>query len=178
MKSCLIVVDFQNDFISGSLGFKKAEELISPIAEKIKQYRRLNGDIIFTYDTHNKDYAETQEGRKLPVAHCIKNTHGHMLNAEIEALRLPSDKCFEKRTFGSDKLFDYLREHQYKNIELCGLVSNICVLSNAVLCKTAQPETPILIDVNCTASFDEELNKAALMLMKSIQIELIGQEGE
>jgi len=176
MKSCLIVIDFQNDFINGSLGFKKAEELIEPIAEKIKQYRSSNDDIIFTYDTHDKNYAETQEGKKLPVAHCIKNTHGHILNAEIEALRHPSDKCFEKCTFGSDKLFDYLRKTPYKNIELCGLVSNICVISNAVICKTAQPETPIQVDINCTSSFNEKLNKAALAIMESIQIELIGQK--
>lgn len=176
MKSCLIVIDFQNDFINGSLGFEKAEELIKPIAEKIKQYRSSNNDIIFTYDTHYKNYAETQEGKKLPVAHCIKNTYGHMLNAEIEALRRPSDKCFEKCTFGSDKLFDYLRKTPYKNIELCGLVSNICVISNAVICKTAQPETPIQVDINCTSSFNEELNKAALSIMESIQIELIGQK--
>lgn len=176
MKQCLIVVDFQNDFIDGSLGFEKASQLKSLIAEKIGNYRSAGGDIIFTFDTHDEDYLSTQEGRNLPVMHCIKGTEGHCLSSEIEALRLPHDICFEKCTFGSDKLFDYLRKNPYSSIELCGLVSNICVLSNAVICKTAQPETPVSVDVRCTASFDESLNKAALSVMEGIQIKLTGTE--
>lgn len=178
MKRCLIVVDFQNDFINGSLGFKKARTLIPFIEDKIKYYRNANDDIIFTYDTHNENYLSTQEGKNLPVIHCIKGTDGHKLCPFIDDIRLETDKCFEKYTFGSDKLFDYLRENTYSSIELCGLVSNICVLSNAVICKTAQPETPVSVDVRCTASFDEELNKAALMVMDGIQIKLIGKGEE
>lgn len=176
MKRCLIVVDCQNDFVNGSLGFDKAITVIPIIADKIKQYRNTNDDIIFTCDTHYENYINTQEGKNLPFIHCIKGTKGQRLCPEIDNIRLKSDKYFEKSTFGSDKLFDYLRENQYSNIELCGLVSNICVLSNAVLCKTAQPETPISVDIRCTASFDEELNQAALMIMNGIQIKLTGWE--
>ena len=176
MKRCLIVVDFQNDFINGSLGFKKANTLIPLIADKIKHYHSTGDDVIFTYDTHDEKYLSTQEGKNLPVMHCIKGTHGHELCPEIDDIRLETDKCFEKCTFGSDKLFDYLRENPYSNIELCGLVSNICVISNAVICKTAQPETPVSVDIRCTASFDEELNKAALMIMNGIHIKITGLE--
>lgn len=178
MKRCLIVVDFQNDFINGSLGFEKASKLIPLIADKINHYHGTGDDVIFTYDTHNESYLSTQEGKNLPVVHCLKGTDGHKLCTEIDNMRLETDKCFEKCTFGSDKLFDYLRGTTYSNIELCGLVSNICVLSNAVICKTAQPETPISVDIRCTASFDEELNKAALMVMAGIQIKLIDKGEE
>lgn len=176
MKRCLIVVDFQNDFISGALGFPKAQKIVSLIAEKIKEYRRNGDDIIFTLDTHGEDYLSTQEGKNLPVVHCIKGTEGHRIHSGIEALKLPSDISFEKCTFGSDKLFDYLRENPYSSIELCGLVSNICVLSNAVLCRTAQSETPVIVDSRCTAGADEEMHEAALRVLSGIHVKITGRE--
>lgn len=176
MKRCLIVVDYQNDFVNGSLGFPEAEALSSAIAGKINEYRESGDEVIFTFDTHDINYLNTQEGIHLPVAHCIKGTSGHRLYHDIEKLRQPDDVCFNKNTFGSAELFDYLREHPCKSIELCGLVSNICVISNAVLCKTAQPETPVKVDARCTAGADKAMHDAALLVMKGIQIELTGLE--
>lgn len=173
MKRCLIVVDFQNDFINGVLGFAKAQEIVPLIAEKIQKYRENSDDIIFTLDTHGMDYMNTHEGQHLPIAHCIKGTDGHMIHSEIEKLRMPSDITFEKCTFGSVELFDYIRENPYESIELCGLVSNICVLSNAVLCRTAQPQTTIIVDARCTASPDEEMQKAALKILEGIHVDII-----
>ncbi|HBV52148.1 MAG TPA: N-carbamoylsarcosine amidohydrolase, partial [Clostridiales bacterium] len=97
-------------------------------------------------------YSDTQEGRHLPVPHCIEGTQGHALAGEIAALCEETDRCFRKNTFGSDALYEYLKRTPYERIELAGVVSNICVISNAVLAKTAQPETPILVDAGCTAS--------------------------
>ena len=173
MPRCLIVVDYQNDFVSGALGFPGAELLDPAIAEKIKQYRA-NGDIvIFTFDTHGEDYLKTQEGRNLTIPHCIKGTTGHGLYGETAKLILDTDKRFYKPTFGSGELYEYLKATPFESIELVGLVSNICVISNAVLAKTAQPETPIIVDSDCTASHDTKLNEAALAVMKGLQIRVV-----
>lgn len=170
MKKCLIVVDYQNDFVSGALGFEKARSLEEPIAAKIAEYRSQNAEIIFTFDTHTKNYLETFEGTHLPVEHCIEGTDGHRLYGKVASLVKDGDKCFYKPTFGSAQLFDYLRNGEYESIELCGVVSNICVISNAVLARTAQPEAEIIISSSCTASNDDALNASALEVMKSLQI--------
>lgn len=172
MRKCLIIVDYQNDFVNGSLGFSEAAALAPRIAAKIRGYRESGGDIIFTLDTHGENYSDTQEGRFLPVLHCLENTPGHELADEIARLRQETDRCFYKNTFGSDALYEYLKMTPYEKIELAGLVSNICVLSNAVLAKTAQPETPIYIDAACTASSDHELQEAALDVMAALQIRI------
>ena len=173
MKKCLIVVDYQNDFVTGSLGFPEAVALEHGIAEKIRQYRESGGEIIFTYDTHYDDYLSTQEGRILPVPHCLKGSEGYKLYGEPANLALPSDTTFDKNTFGSGELYEYLKKTPFESIELVGVVSNICVISNAILAKTAQPETPIIVDAGCTASFDGNLNQAALDVMTHLQIEVI-----
>ena len=173
LKKCLIVVDYQNDFVSGSLGFPEAAALESGIAEKIKLYRDSGDEVIFTLDTHKEDYLDLQEGRNLPVVHCLHGTEGHELYGEPAKLALPSDKMFEKITFGSDELYAYLKEQPFDSIELVGVVSNICVISNAILAKTAQPETPIIVDASCSASNDSNLHQAAMDVMKSLQIEVI-----
>ncbi len=174
MKNCLIVVDYQKDFVSGSLGFPKAAELDARIAEKIRTYRE-NGDVIlFTLDTHCDTYLQSREGRFLPVLHCIKGTTGHDLYGETGRHRRESDLCFEKTTFGSDELYEHLKRTPYARIELVGVVSNICVLSNAVLAHTAQPETDLVVDRTCVASNDEQLQEAALCVMESMQIRVTG----
>ena len=173
MKKCLIVVDYQNDFVNGSLGFPEAAELDKGIADKIRHYRLCGGEVIFTYDTHDTDYLETQEGRKLPFAHCLYGTEGHELYGETAESALSSDKAFCKNTFGSGELYDYLKQRPFDSIELVGVVSNICVISNAILAKTAQPETPILVDSRCTAGNDSYLHQAALDVMSGLQIEVI-----
>lgn len=172
MKKCLIVVDYQIDFVSGSLGFEKAKTLDDKIADKIEIYRKNGDEIIFTFDTHQSNYLETSEGKNLPVPHCIENTDGHKLYGKTASMQKDNDKCFYKPTFGSTELFDYLRQNEFDSIELCGVVSNICVISNAVLAKTAQPETQILVDADCVASNDDDLNTSALNVMRSLQIEI------
>lgn len=177
MKKCLIVIDFQVDFVSGSLGFPQAPALESFIADKIRSYREQGGEIIFTFDTHGEDYLATQEGRNLPVPHCLSGTPGHALYGEIAQLRQDEDKCFYKNSFPSAELYEYLRGQEYSSIELAGLVSNICVVANAVLAKTAQPETPLLVDARCTSCHSPKLNEAALDILASLQVEIINREG-
>ena len=173
MKKCLIVVDYQNDFVSGALGFPGAAALEQAIARKIRQYRENGDEVMFTFDTHEADYLDTQEGRSLPVAHCLKGTPGHALYGQVADLIQEADKRFHKPTFGSDELYEYLRITPFASIELAGVVSNICVISNAVLAKTAQPETPILVDACCTAGNDAGLHEAALRVMAGLQVRII-----
>ena len=176
MKRILLVIDYQNDFVSGSLGFEGAEKLESKIAEKIKEYRSSNDDIAFTFDTHYENYLQTQEGKNLPISHCIKDTFGWRLYGSINDLISDNDKCFEKITFGSLELANYLKDKNYDIIELVGLVSNICVVSNAILAKAALPEARIIVDAACTASFDNEMNNKALdILSGGLQIEVINR---
>lgn len=173
MNKVLIVVDYQNDFVSGALGFPGAEKLDARIAERIRKYRADGDDVIFTLDTHGEEYPDTQEGRKLPVPHCIFFTPGHDLYGLTGKERRDTDRCFEKDTFGSDRLYEYLKGMNYSSIELCGLVLDICVLANAVLAKTALPEAEIVVDSNLVMSFDEEAAKATFKVMKSLQIEVL-----
>jgi nicotinamidase/pyrazinamidase len=169
MRKLLVVVDFQNDFVDGSLGFPDAVKLEGKICEKITQYKNDGQKVVFTLDTHDALYEMTQEGRNLPVIHCIKGTKGHDLYGRVLQL---SEGCqmFEKGTFGSDRLFFYMRENEFDSIELVGLVSNMCVLTNAILAKTALPEALITVDAACTTSFDPQINQKTLDILESIQI--------
>ena len=179
MKKLLIVVDYQNDFVTGSLGFSGAELLEEPILNKIKAYEANGDHIIYTFDTHYDDYLETREGLGLPIKHCIQETEGHALYGEVfnhykNGDYIHADEVF-KDSFGSVDLMKMLIEReQYEVIELVGLVSYICVLSNAIIAKTAQPEARIVIDANCTAGPDKELHDACLKLMRdALQIKVI-----
>lgn len=176
MKKCLIVVDYQNDFVSGALGFPEAVALEERIADKIQEYRNNGDEVMFTFDTHTREYLLTREGRNLPVPHCIGGTEGHKLYGKVAELCDQEDWCFIKYTFGSDALYDFLKQHRYERIELVGVVTNICVISNAVLAKTAQPETDILVDASCVASNDRALNGKALDVMESLQIKITGRK--
>jgi len=173
MSNCLIVVDYQNDFVNGSLGFPGAELLEQGICAKIKEYRKRGDNIIFTLDTHYDNYLNTREGQNLPVPHCLKDTDGHKLYGRVSDEVSDTDKVFCKNTFGSGELFMYLKTHRFDCIELVGLVSNICVLVNAVLAKTAQPEAEIVVDATLTASFDSSLHDDALNVMKGLQIIIV-----
>lgn len=170
MQRCLIVVDYQNDFVSGALGFPGAEALDALIAEKIKEFRAKGDAVIFTFDTHGSDYLKTQEGKNLAVPHCVKGTAGHALYGETAKLMQDGDKRFYKPTFGSDDLYEYLKVTPFERIEFVGLVSNICVISNAILAKTAQPETPVVVHADCTASHDPKLHQAAMDVMMGLQM--------
>lgn len=176
MNRLLIVVDYQNDFVNGSLGFSGAEKLAAPIAQRIYEYRTSGDDIVFTFDTHDPDYLNTQEGRKLPVPHCIRGTNGWELYGAVAKAAWDEDKVFRKPTFPSLELGQWLKEREYAQVELCGLVSNICVLSNAVIAKAALPEAEIIVDANLTASGDPVLHEKALDVLESIQVTVLNRK--
>lgn len=164
----LIVVDMQNDFISGSLGSVHAAAIVSNVVDKVASFA---GTVIFTRDTHGEDYMQTQEGRKLPVLHCVKDTKGWQI---CDALMPFAEHVVDKITFGSVNLPDILRAsgNSIDEIELCGLCTDICVISNAMLLKAAFPETRIVVDGTCCAGVTEESHHTALNAMKSVQIEI------
>lgn len=173
MKKALVIVDYQVDFVDGALGFAGAELLAPIIAGKISSARE-NGDrVIFTLDTHGEDYLETAEGKKLPVKHCVKGTPGHELYGEIKTLVRDGDVVIEKPSFGSLELAEYLKKEGFGEVELCGLVTDICVVSNVILAKAALPESRIVVDSRAAASFDNEKHNAALEVMKSVQVDVI-----
>lgn len=170
VKKILVVVDYQKDFVNGALGFEGAELLDESICRKIEEYR--GSEVVHTLDTHTADYLKTQEGKLLSTVHCIKGTDGHK-NYGKTAEMLKGTRAFEKPCFGSWELGEYLRAGCYDRVELCGLVSYICVISNAVIAKTALPEAEIIIDAHCTSGFDKELHRAALAVMEGLQIKVL-----
>ena len=175
MKKLLIVVDYQNDFVDGTLGFPGSEKLDQRIADRIKEYKN-NGDlVIFTFDTHFDSYLETVEGKHLPVPHCIKGTNGHKLYGKTgEMFDEKNDIYFEKNTFPSLDLANYLVNQEFESVELCGLVSNICVISNVVMVKAALPNVEIYVDKNLTSSFDESMNDACFKVLEGIHVNVKG----
>ena len=169
----LVVIDFQTDFVTGALGFPDAGKYEMPILKKIQNYL-LNGDeVVFTLDTHASNYLDTEEGRKLPVPHCIKGTEGHKLYGNVARISKFASAVFEKGTFGSEALFEYILDGKYEKIELCGFESNVSVLSNAVIAKTAAPYAEIIVDSECTGCADPVINAKALDVMRSMQIRVI-----
>lgn len=171
MRRILVVVDMQKDFIDGSLGTKEAQVIVNPVIEKMKSYDK--SDIYVTRDTHGEDYLDTAEGKKLPVVHCIKGTEGWQLHPAIEALAEQSH-VIDKPTFGSLKLMELLKQENEKEtleIELAGLCTDICVVSNALLLKAAMPQNTIRVDPSCCAGVTPASHKAALLTMSMCQIE-------
>lgn len=175
MKKLLVVVDYQNDFVNGSLGFEKATQIEKNICAKIMDYRREKQDVLFTYDTHGDDYLDTQEGKYLPFKHCVKGTPGWELYGGVSRLRHSGDKTLNKPSFGSLGIVPILQEGRYDEIEFCGVVTNICVISNAVIAKAALPEAKIVVDAAAVASNDETLGDKALDVMTGLQIEIINR---
>ena len=174
MRKILVVVDMQKDFIDGALGFDGAEKVIPGIAAKIKDFEGAGDEVVYTLDTHFENYMETQEGKNLPVPHCIKGSDGWGLCDELKDL-LSDKKVFEKPTFGSMDLAQYLKENaaDISAIEVCGLVSNICVVSNAVIAKAACPEAEIIVDSSLTASFAPDLHQATMDVLKGLQVTVL-----
>ena len=167
----LIVVDMQNDFIDGALGTKEAEKIVANVKEKIDTYRSNNDEVIFTRDTHFDDYLETQEGKNLPVKHCIKDTFGWQISDKLD---VADSVVIDKPTFGSTKLMEYLLSKQnISEIQLVGLCTDICVISNAFLLKAALPEVLISVDSRCCAGVTPESHNRALESMKTCQIMVI-----
>lgn len=164
----LIVVDMQNDFISGGLGSDMAKKIVPLVVEKVKNF---NGKIIFTRDTHFENYMQTQEGRKLPVPHCIKDTEGWQICDELAPY---VDVVIDKLTFGSTELPRVISGfgEPIEEIELCGLCTDICVISNAVILKANFTEAKIKVCANACAGVTEISHKNALEAMKMVQIEI------
>ena len=175
MKKLLIVVDYQNDFVNGSLGFENAPKLEKRIVELIKKYKENNDEVIYTMDTHYDDYLNTYEGQNLPVKHCIEGTVGWQLYGETKDL-LSDALCFKKQTFPSFELGEYLKDKEYSSITLAGLVSHICVISNAIIVKATNPNTPIYIDLEATSSVDLETHQKCIDVMKSMHFQFLNEK--
>lgn len=171
MKKLLIVVDYQNDFVDGSLAFEGAKEIESYLVSLITDYRANGEDVIFTMDTHEDNYLDTEEGKTIKVPHCIRGTHGHQLYGRVAKLSGGS-LIFEKRAFPSSQLCFYLRGSQYQEVTLVGVVTNICVLANAIMVKAALPFAHIIIDAKGCASNNKDLEKKAYELCKDLLIEV------
>lgn len=174
MKHILVVIDMQNDFVDGALGTKEAQKIVPAVIEKIKSYP--SGCVYATRDTHQPNYLDTQEGKYLPVSHCIEGTKGWEIKTDIDkALKNKNAVVIDKPTFGSEKLIDALIIESEKNqisIELIGLCTDICVVSNALCLKARMPETPIYIDPLCCAGVTPETHQAAITTMKMCQIQI------
>ena len=141
MKKILLVVDMQNDFISGALGSNEAKAIVENATERVKDF---DGEVIFTRDTHFENYEQTQEGRKLPVRHCIKDTYGWEVCDELKTLPVyEKSRKIDKLTFGSDELAVFVKEEKPDEVYLLGLCTDICVISNAMLVKAFSPETEV-----------------------------------
>ena len=175
-RKILVAVDLQNDFIDGALGTKEAEAIVSAAAARIREWREAGADIFATLDTHEANYTETQEGKRLPVPHCIRGTEGWQLNPVIREA-LGECTLVEKPTFGSIRLPELIREKigdgKGATIELIGLCTDICVVSNALLLKAAFPETTVQVNAACCAGVTPEKHKAALETMASFQIDIL-----
>lgn len=174
MGRLLVVVDMQNDFVDGALGFEGADGIIGGIANRIEEYKASGDEVVYTLDTHHEDYSDTQEGRNLPVPHCIEGTSGYDLVPVLKDV-LSDCRAFKKPVFGSLDLGNYIRDNagKYDSIEVCGLVSNICVISNAVIAKAAAPEAEIIVNSALTDSFDKKLNDETFDILRGIQVTVV-----
>lgn len=169
MKKTLIVIDMQKDFIDGSLGTKEAVSIVDKVKQKIKQYKEAEEQIIYTRDTHPENYLETREGKYLPVVHCVKGSEGWLIPEE---LRVEGCEVIDKPSFG----YTGWEKYDFEEIEIIGLCTDICVVSNALMLKALYPEIKITVDASCCAGVTVESHKAALLTMKMCQIEIRGEE--
>lgn len=171
MQDILIVVDMQNDFIDGALGTAEAEAIVPKAAEKIRSF---SGKVLFTRDTHEENYMDTQEGKNLPVPHCIRGTQGWQISSRL--MEFCKDEPINKETFGSVELGSVLKaahqENPIETITFIGLCTDICVISNAMLVKAFLPEVKLIVDASCCAGVTPESHKNALEAMKVCQIEI------
>ena len=178
----LVVIDMQNDFIDGALGTKEAEAIVPGVVERIRNSK--NELILFTYDTHQEDYLDTPEGQKLPVIHCVEGTDGWQLGAGILAawqdngqtirMEKPEAHMYRKPVFGSVALMQYLvgREEEITEIELIGVCTDICVVSNALMIKNSLPNVKISVDATLCAGVTPESHLAALQVLEMCQVEV------
>lgn len=171
MKKTLIVIDMQNDFINGTLGTKEAVKIVPNVKKKIEEYEARGDQIIFTRDTHHENYLETHEGKNLPVIHCIENTEGWLIPEELD---IPGAYHLNKSSFGCKdwSIWGFKNSDQ---IEIIGLCTDICVVSNALILRSFCPEVDITVDASCCAGVTPETHKAALDTMRCCQIKIIGE---
>lgn len=170
MKKLLIVIDMQNDFIDGTLGTKEAAAIVETVAHKIELYRKEKQPVLFTRDTHTSEYLSTQEGKNLPVEHCLVNSEGWKISNQ---LNVSDSIIIDKPSFGSLSLAQYVCENfEAGEIELVGLCTDICVISNAIILKAALPEVKISVDANCCAGVTPQSHRNALEAMKMCQIHI------
>ena len=171
MQDILVVVDMQNDFIDGALGTKEAVAIVPKVEEKIRNFK---GTVFFTRDTHDTWYLDTQEGKKLPVPHCIRDTEGWQIRSELDKLR--KTKPIDKETFGSTDLADELValniDDEISSVTFVGLCTDICVISNALLTKAYLPEVRLVVDAACCAGVTVQSHHTALAAMRACQIEI------
>lgn len=173
-KKLLVVIDMQNDFITGPLGNEECRKIVPNVVNKTESVLKNNeADIVYTLDTHKTNYLETQEGKNLPVVHCIENTHGWMLIPELQEIQ--AEKSFCKPTFGSIELAEWIKENEYTEVELVGVCTDICVISNAFVIKAVNPEVRIIVDAACCAGVTPESHQNALAAMKACQIQVINE---
>lgn len=180
MKELLAVIDMQNDFISGALGTKEAQEIVPNVCRKIESWQ---GDIIMTRDTHTEEYMDTAEGKMLPIPHCICQTDGWQINEDVlnsyaKTKSAESGHFFtivDKPTFGSTVLAFWAEMRNYDRVVICGLCTDICVLSNAMLLRAALPEAEIIVDASCCAGVTPASHKAALDAMAPCNIKIINK---
>lgn len=177
MRKILIVVDMQNDFVTGSLGSKDAQAILEPVKKKIMQYEKDGNEIIFTRDTHDEKYMDTNEGKHLPVPHCICGTEGWQICKTLtEGMEKPIT-CIDKPTFGYMDWKQTFRSDTEDGsglrIELIGVCTDICVVSNALILKAMYPEADIFVDANCCAGVTKKAHEAALLTMESCQIQVL-----
>ena len=177
MDRYLFVIDYQNDFVDGALGFPGAEKLDEKIAAKIRAYGK--GRVLFTRDTHFENYLQTREGRNLPVVHCLKGTPGwEVYGQTAKALAEVEAKAIDMLVFGmdvTDPSTAAVLPVAADEIELVGLVSNICVVSNAVVLQSKYPEATILVDASCTDSFDKTLHEKVLDVLEGFQVKVVNR---
>ena len=170
MKKTIIVVDMQNDFVNGVLGTKEARSIVGNVQERIRVAREQGEEIIFTRDTHTENYLKTQEGKNLPVPHCVIGSHGWDL---AEGIEFAGAKVIDKPSFGSIELGSYAAKNGYDGIELIGVCTDICVISNAIILKAVLPEAQITVNSDCCAGATPEGHRNALYAMKNCQIDII-----
>ena len=175
MKKVLVVVDMQKDFVNGALGTKEAVAIVDAVVEKVKNF---DGEVIFTRDTHFEDYMDTQEGKHLPVVHCVKDTDGWQIIPELKELcETMACKCYDKPTFGSTVLAEDLKTcydaGELESVELVGICTDICVVSNALIIKATFPDAQVKVDAACCAGVTPESHQAALKTMQMCQVEVV-----
>ncbi|MGL4848169.1 MAG: cysteine hydrolase family protein [Clostridium sp.] len=178
MKKLLVVVDYQKDFVDGSAGFLKAKELEEGIFQKINEYLEKGQRVLCTLDTHGKEYLETREGKNFNIIHCIKNTEGHKLYGKLSKLKKENIFFLEKKAFGisPESLCEIKKDFGHIDvIEIVGIVTNMCVISNAIMFQNAYTNSEIIIDASLCASFDEDMHNKALDVLEGIHFKVINR---